>query len=478
MTIEQKNKIIKFLSDQVAHADFKAEAYVFDENKERRPKRSIYKKLDAYLETFLSGDRGVRWVTLTGLRGAGKTTLLSQLYYNKKSQNAHRLFLSVDQIKFLDVTIYDVLSVYEELIGQPLEALDKPLLLFLDEVQYEKKWGLILKNIYDKANNVFIFATGSSAVAMNKNTDIARRTIYEKLFPLNFCEYLEIKEKKTHVAGLKNTLREVMFSSKTSQEVYAGLVTQEQKIKTYFLGISDIEIDKYINFGSLPFMIALKNESLVYDQINKTLDRVINVDIANEYNFSSEIVSRIPAILYAVADMDVINYTKLSSIFEISRPKVMEIFEALESTETLLRISPYASHLNQARRPSKYLFSSPAFRSMYYKLIGNIISEKNSMGKLYEDLVGMYLHRILYKRNVVASLTYDSAQGGADFIFSVGSEKIVIEVGVGNKDFRQVLATANKSKPKYSIIISGRDELEHSSEANAVKIPLKYFLLT
>jgi hypothetical protein len=253
---------------------------------------------------------------------------------------------------------------------------------------------------------------------------------------------------------------------------------KEQKVTTYFFGVSDIEINKYINFGSLPFMIALKNESLVYDQINKTLDRVINVDIAGEYNFSSDIVSRIPAILYAVADMDVINYTKLSSIFDISRPKIMEIFEALESTETLLRISPYASHLNQVRRPAKFLFSSPAFRSMYYKMIGNIISEKNSMGKLYEDLVGMYLHRILYKRNIVSSLTYDSAQGGADFIYSSGGEKIVIEVGAGRKDFRQVQATANKVNPKYSIVISGKNELEYSEKANAIKIPLKYFLLT
>lgn len=478
MTIEQKEKIIKFLNDQVAHADFKAEAYVFDENKKKRPKRGKYKKLNSYIDNFLSGDRGVRWVTLTGLRGSGKTTLLSQLYYSRKSQDAHRLLLSLDQIKFLDVSIYDVLAVYEELIGQPLEALDKPLLLFIDEVQYEKKWGLILKNIYDKANNVFIFATGSSAVAMNRNTDIARRTIYEKLFPLNFCEYLKIKENKVEVKGLKNDLRNIIFNSKTSKEVFDGLKEKEQKIFSYYLGVSEIEMDKYINFGSLPFMIALKNESLVYDQINKTLDRVINVDIATEYNFSPEIVSRIPAILYAVADMDVINYTKLASIFEISRPKIMEIFEALESTETLLRLNPYASHLNQARKPSKYLFSSPAFRSMYYKMIGNIISEKNYMGKLYEDLVGMYLHRVLYRRNVVASLTYDSAQGGADFIFSFGSEKIVIEVGVGNKDFRQVIATAKKTMPKYSIIISGKNELEYSEEANAVKIPLKYFLLT
>jgi len=74
----------------------------------------------------------------------------------------------------------------------------------------------------------------------------------------------------------------------------------------------------------------------------------------------------------------------------------------------LIKIYPYGSHIAQSRKPLKYLFASPAFRSMYYHMIGNIVSAENASGKLLEDTVD-YLKRFLNgKAN--ASLTYDSAQ--------------------------------------------------------------------
>ena len=236
-----------------------------------------------------------------------------------------------------------------------------------------------------------------------------------------------------------------------------------------------MEVERYMKYGSLPFMLTLNNEALVYDQINKTLDRIINSDVARTGQFGSEIISKIPSVLYATADMDQVSYVKLSEIFDISRPKIMEIFAALENTETLIRVYPHGSHLNQVKKPSKYLFASPAFRSMYYNFIGNVISAENYMGKLLEDTIGMYLSRFLFKK-INTSLTYDNAQGGADFIMGFAKEKIIIEVGMGNKGIEQVVQTASKVKAKYGLVIS-RNGLNISEEHNVVQLPLKYFLL-
>lgn len=215
-------------------------------------------------------------------------------------------------------------------------------------------------------------------------------------------------------------------------------------------------------------MVASDNESIVYDQINKTLDRVISGDIASTGRFGSDIVSKIPAILYSVADLDAFNFSTISNSFNLSRPKVMEIFGLLEQTEVLHRIYPYGSHLNQTRKPSKYLFSSPAFRAMYYKLIGNTISTENARGKLLEDLVCMYLHRILYK-NPGKALTYDGAKGGADFILEIGMRKIIIEVGAGKKGYRQIVNTSKKVKADYGLVFA-ENSLDYSEEFNAVKV--------
>ena len=478
-TMSNKSKIKEYINDQMAQSDFRARAYVFNAQNNKKPNRDIFSRIESHLQQFLDGNKAYRWVTLTGLRGAGKTTLMYQLYHSKKKIDAYFLVLSVDEItETLGSSISEVVSVFEEVIGRPITNLDKPLFLFLDEVQYDEKWGASLKSVYDRSQDVFIFSTGSAAALINSNSDVARRTIYEKIYPLSFTEFIKIKHDKHEVRGLAENLQKGLFFSKNAEEAYLKILENKERIDNYYLGISRFDFDNYLNYGSLPFMIALDNEALVYDQINKSLDRVVNKDIPQMQSLSSEIISRISAILYAVADMDVLNFTTLAEKFGISRPKIAEIFSALEKAEVLHRIYPQGSHFKQVtQKPSKYLFSSPAFREMYYKTIGNSISEQNSRGKLLEDLVGMYLYRLCDKQPLY-SLTYDSAKGGADFIFTAGRVSTVIEVGVNKKEYRQVVQTAAKVKANYSLIISdGQDELEFNSEQNAIKVPLRYFIL-
>ncbi len=477
--IENKEKIKEFINEQIAQADFRARAYVFDAQNNKRPNRNIFIRMQSHLDKFLQGNKSYRWVALTGLRGAGKTTVMYQLYHAKKNIDGYFLILSVDEItQTLGSNISEVVKVFEEIIGRPITNLDKPLFLFLDEVQYDEKWGATLKTIYDRTNNVFMFATGSAAALINSNSDIARRAIYEKIYPLSFTEFIKIKRGKYEVKGLAQELRKIIFGGENAKNVFDALKKQKNKINLYYHGISRLDFENYLFYGSLPFMIALENEALVYNQISKSLERVINKDIPQMCRLSSEIISQIPAILYAVADMDVLNFTTLAEKFGISRPKIAEIFSVLEQTEILHRIYPQGSHFKQVtQKPSKYIFSSPAFRAMYYKTIGNVIAEQNARGKLLEDLTGMYLYRLCDKKPSF-SLTYDSAKGGADFIISIGENKIVMEVGMNKKEYKQVVQTKEKTKAVYGIIISEQaKELEYNQESNALKIPLKYFLL-
>lgn len=474
-----KEKIKEYINEQLAQADFRMRAYVFDTQNKKRPNRSIFVRIQSHLDQFLAGNKAYRWVALTGLRGAGKTTIMHQLYYANKSIDGYFLILSVDEItQTLGSSISEVINIFEEVIGKSIVNLDKPLFLFLDEVQYDEKWGVTLKTIYDRGHNVFIFSTGSAAVLLNSNSDIARRAIYEKIYPLSFTEFIKIKRGKYEIKGLAQELRENIFGGQNAQDVYDKLKKQEQKINEYYLDISRLDFENYLYYGSLPFMIALENEALVYDQINKSLERVVNKDIPQLRGLSSDIIKQIPAVLYAVADMEMLNFTTLAEKFGISRPKIAEIFSVLEQTEILHRVYPQGSHFKQVtQKPSKYLFSSPAFRAMYYKTIGNTITDQNARGKLLEDLTGMYLYRLCDKKPNF-SLTYDSAKGGADFIVSAGEKKIVIEVGVNKKEYRQVSQTAEKVKASYGIIISEQaKDLEYNQEINALKIPLNYFLL-
>jgi len=93
-----KTKIKEYINDQIAQADFRARAYVFDAQNNKRPNRNIFIRMQAHLEKFLAGNKAYRWITLTGLRGAGKTTIMYQLYYAKKNIDGYFLILSVDEI--------------------------------------------------------------------------------------------------------------------------------------------------------------------------------------------------------------------------------------------------------------------------------------------------------------------------------------------------------------------------------------------
>src|SRR5438552_3141173 len=128
---DSKELIHRYLQEQIAQADFRAKAYVFDENNRKNPTRNCFVKLKMYLDNFLKGDSAIRWLAISGFRGVGKTTLLSQLYSEITDTEVYKIYLSVDQIvQILGSSLQEVLLEYEEIIGVAFERLEKPAILF------------------------------------------------------------------------------------------------------------------------------------------------------------------------------------------------------------------------------------------------------------------------------------------------------------------------------------------------------------
>jgi len=478
MNNQVKEKIISFLQDQVSQAPFRTKAYVFDDEGKRNPTRNVFVRLKMYEKNFQQGQSEIRWLVITGLRGAGKTTLLAQLYNQTNTLNINKLFLSVDQVtQIFGVSLKDVLDAYEELLGTSFERLTEPVFIFLDEAQYDKNWAGLLKTIYDRSKKVFMVVTGSSALSLQSNPDVERRTIYEKLYPMSFTEYLKIKEGKFEEKGLSIRLKDIIFSSTTAAEVYKKLKNEETAARKYWLGVDRMEINKYIEYGTLPFMVALKNEALIYDQIKKTLDRVISVDMAQISQFTPDVLNSVHMLLYIMSGSDKLSINSLTKSMQITRPTLINILVTLEKTEMVTRIYPYGSHIVQVRKPSKYLFTSPAFRSMYFNFIGSIQDKIIAKGKLWEDVVGLYFARIFQGRKNVA-ITYDSSEGGADFILKFPEDSIAVEVGSGEKSFKQLYQTMKmpKIRCRYGLNIS-MSPLRLSDDQDKVNVPLSYFLL-
>lgn len=60
---------------------------------------------------------------------------------------------------------------------------------------------------------------------------------------------------------------------------------------------------------------------------------------------------------------------------------------------------------------------------MFFNLIGSQINYEGYKGSLLEDIIGLYLYRLLSSQ-ISSSLTYDSAEGSADFVIQVGRKRI------------------------------------------------------
>ncbi len=480
MNTETRQRIEAYLRDQMANADATARSYVYDSSGRKLLNRNIFVKLRSHAQRFLDGDQSQSWCVVTGLRGAGKTTVLMQLFSVIQSSQADRLYISVDKItQLLGVSLYDVLRVYEDISGVAFERRTQPLFLFIDEAQYDPKWGVTLKDVYDRARHkVFIFTTGSAALALNMNSDVARRPTFEKMYPLSFTEYMKLKHGKTEVKGLCKEIRDALFTQTHAQEVYEMVRALEPKIQKYLLNIDRHEFDTYLTTGSLPSVLMVRQPMAIYERVQKSLERIINSDIARLYSFRTDTVRRIATVLYVLASADQVSYESLSKQpVELDRHTAKEVLDALVQTETLIRVQAFTgSHIAQVRQPSKYHFMAPVFRAAYFSTVGSVLSPETERGKLLEDFVVATLYRVL---SVVptAFITYDAQMGGADFVFGSEHRKIVLEVGSGTKGSRQVEKTMNKTGANYGLVVS-RSELRLDEERDIVYITIQYFALS
>lgn len=474
-----KNKELQeYIQSQMVQSTKRLKGLTSDIQGKTLFKRSVFLVLKKYVNDFLQKESEPRIVVMPGLRGTGKTTLLAQLYLSLPNENVTKLYLSVEEaIKRFDVNLWDIIENYEELVGKHVEELDAPLILFLDEIHYDKNWAIFLKTMYDKSKKIMIFCTGSAALLLREqiNADVARRVFFVDVHPVCFSEYMLFKYGKFPVKGIGQIIRDAILYSEDASDVFEKLKKEEEQVKKYWLDIDTFEMRKYIRLGTFPFTLRSENEVLAVSFVSQVINKVIYTDIPQFYKFETETLNRIDKILYLISETLGVSITKMSETLGIKPDTLRLILKSLESSGLIVRIAPFGAHFRQVKKPSKYLFATPSLRFSYLSSRESMGIFENYQGGLFEDIVGMYLNRIIPQFGSF-SLTYDVSEGGADFIVTLGDKKIVLEVGAGKKGYKQVMATAVKVNPKYSIIISS-NELEYSREHNAIKIPLKYFLL-
>ena len=477
----------QYLQNQVSRAPSLLKTYTQDEQGNKYLTRNMFVRVEKLINDFISGEKEVRMVSIPGLRGVGKTTLLAQLFlefYPRYSKDM--LYISADRVvNELGADLYSIFEEYQKVLGVAFEKLDHNLFIFIDEIHFDKKWTAVLKSIYDRSKRIFVVCTGSSALSLQSTTDLARRVVFEKLYPMNFTEYMLLKTKyesikdktvtiKFPIKGLKETIKNALFYSTSADECFSSLKGLNAQVNKYWFGIDSLEIDKYLRFGTMPYALTIKDEQRIHTLTNQQIDRVVERDLPDLGKFDTATLAAIKNILLLVAGSGEVSVTNLSQILKgISLVTLINVLETLEKAEMLIRVYPYGSVYKKVRKPSKYHFMTPAVRHTLLTVVEGERAFSNNKGRYLEDIVALTLYREFAQR-LSSPLFYDSAQGGADFILSFLNKKIVIEVGYGDKKFEQAKATLEKIKARYGLVVSNS---ELAIENNVVKVPLEYFLL-
>lgn len=472
---------LNYIKNQINDAKYILEGYIKDSNGVFYRPRNIFIKIKKYISDFLNNTDSERWIIMPGLRGVGKTTILAQTYSEliRSIDNKYLLYISMDEaFGTLGLSLKDILETYEYFLGEKFGKQKQKIFIFIDEVQADKNWSSTIKTLlYNKTKNIFILTTGSSAVSLQIDADVSRRAVFEKLYPMNFCELQLIKSMLYPEKGLKEKIKNALYYSASAEEAYKKIMEQNKQIFDYFSKINEEEIEKYITVENLPFTIN-KEKNKTYEKIRLLIDKVINTDIRDLAKFDVDTLGSIKRLLFILADsLDAPSISTLTSTTGIKRLTIMNVLEVLEKAELLIKVSPYGSNLTKSKKPSKYLFMSPTYRMSLLNITGDKSTYLTRQGKLMEDVVGAYLFRNFVSPGK-GSISYDPSQGGADFILEIDNiKKIIIEVGRGNKNNKQIHKTSAKIKNDYGLIISYTNDIIEVKD-NVLKIPFKIFLIS
>jgi len=443
--------------------------------------RSLYFRLKKMINNFLKGSEE-RLVIMPGLRGVGKTTLLFQLYNyltkEKRIAPERVLILFADELKkYFGIGISDAVRVFtEDILKTDLSLLKKKLFIFIDEAHFDKEWDLGVKIIYDRSKNVFVLATGSSALSMEMSADVARRSIREPLFPLNFSEYLILKHKFFPEKTTTFVIRNLIFNCSENILKEASKIWHKIKIKSVRERINlSKEFEFFLMRGGFPFALTTEEKS-TYERINGMLDRVVEKDILSLKSFSSETRNLITRIIYflAIQKPGGVSDAKLSQRFGASSKLIREILDVLEKTHLVFSVKPYGGAGKLTRKPWKYYFLSPSINAaVRYKLGMLDILDRNMFGVLAENLVASTFFKIketMYEYGIF----YDPEKEGVDFLIQKGIDEIIpIEVSIGKKGKSQIKKAISKYKAKYGIVISNVDDVKR--ENNVIYVPIIFF---
>lgn len=276
-------------------------------------------------------------------------------------------------------------------------------------------------------------------------------------------------------------MKQLLFYSENITTIENEIRKVQPVITQYFTNIENTFnqaslkelINEYISYHNIARFLTIQNKSLINDRIIELFERILYKDIPVFATIESNDIQVMFRLLLRLALSDDIHMGKLAGTIGCTQKQVEQFIETLHKAEILNVLTPYGGTGAKTGTNKKAFFMSPSLRRALFQSVYGDKLEAQLRAKLYEDIVAMYLRRVLQEPGLLSfGATWNNAS--PDFIVETMDSPIVIEVGTHKSTVRQT--EKYQQNKRYGIIINA-NETNYSIRGNTLIIPLSWFLL-
>ena len=314
---------------------------------------------DEYLNELISFKDKDLIKVVTGIRRCGKSTLF-ELFIDYLKDNdvdsSHIIKINLEDVRFHDI-LDDYVKLYNEVMN--LVTDNQKYYVFLDEVQKVKDFQKACDGLYIQ-KNIDLYITGSNSDLLSGElaTVLSGRYIEIKMLPLSFKEFLTTQNDQLNLERL---------------------------------------YQKYISFGSLPYVTNFDNIEEVDKYIKGIYDSIILNDVVARKKFPDllmlkSVVNFLLDNIGNITSTNKIADTMTSNGRNISVHTVESYIDALLEAFIFYRVSRYDTKGKQyLKTGDKYYVVDPGIR---YILLGR---KQGDRGHILENVVYLELLRRGYE---------------------------------------------------------------------------------
>jgi len=389
------------------------------------PKNYIEREIEKRILSFINDEEVI---ALCGPRQSGKSTLLKKigLFLQEKHGEENVFFVDfedeIEKLKF-ETDPKEYLKFY-------LRKKNKVFIL-LDEIQYVKESGKILKLLYDHYPQLKLIVSGSSSLDVGKiGQFLVGRVVFFELYPFSFLEFLQAKDKNLYLE-----YQEKRF-----------FIEKPKKVDSLFKDKLRKLLEEYLTYGGYPRIVLEKDEQKKIFLLKNLFSTYVEKDIVKLYGVKYKEKAIILLKYLAETMGGLLNFNELCQLTNLHFHEVKELISIFEQTYVIKRISPFYKNLvTELKKNPKVYFFDLGFRNL---LVDRFNFSDDEWGKILENY-GF----LLYKEK---SLNFwrTTAKAEVDFVFKEKNDLIPIEIKKTAKISRSLLSFINVYHPKIALIFN------------------------